>query len=402
MFVRRVLNFPLLSVWLMASATIIATVDTARAADAPVTESRAAVTASSVHSPPHQPQFAIDGDPKTRWASEAAGGRAEWLQIDLGKPTAVDNLIIHWETAHAAVYQIQVSDDGKTWQTLHEQKQGKGGKELIAGLDGKGRYLRVMCLKPNSYGLSSIWEIEFPDGDTARALADARRKAAEAQQKAQAEALRELAGTLGKYGVEEIVFALRQRGKDGHWYANFSYYSYDDKKMLYGHGGKLCRKNLRTAKLTTLIDDPQGAVRDPVVHYDAEKILFSYRKGGTEHYHLYEIDLDGTNLRQLTDGPFDDIEPCYLPDGDIVFVSSRCKRYVQCWLTKVAVLYRCGPDGKNMHAISANVEHDNTPWVLPDGRILYQRWEYVDRSQVHYHHLWTTNPDGTGQMVFFG
>jgi len=40
--------------------------------------------------------------------------------------------------------------------------------------------------------------------------------------------------------------------------------------------------------------------------------------------------------------------------------------------------------------------------VLPDGRILYQRWEYVDRSQVHFHHLWTTNPDGTGQMVYFG
>ena len=228
------------------------------------------------------------------------------------------------------------------------------------------------------------------------ATADAR--AAEAQQKTKAEAVSEL----GQYGVEEIVFALRQRGKDGHWYANFSYYSYDEKKMLYSIGGKLCRKNLKTDKLTVLLDDPKGGVRDPVVHYDAKKILFSYRKGGTENYHLYEINLDGTNMRRLTDGPFDDIEPCYLPDGDIVFISSRCKRYVQCWLTKVAVLYRCGPDGKNIRQISANVEHDNTPWVLPDGRILYQRWEYVDRSQVHYHHLWTTNPDGTGQMVYYG
>ena len=52
--------------------------------------------------------------------------------------------------------------------------------------------------------------------------------------------------------------------------------------------------------------------------------------------------------------------------------------------------------------LSANIEHDNTPWVLPDGRLLYMRWEYVDRSQVHYHHLWTMNPDGTGQSVFFG
>jgi len=66
------------------------------------------------------------------------------------------------------------------------------------------------------------------------------------------------------------------------------------------------------------------------------------------------------------------------------------------------VLYRCEADGGGVRQISANIEHDNTPWVLPDGRIMYQRWEYVDRSQVHYHHLWTANPDGTGQMVLFG
>ncbi len=215
--------------------------------------------------------------------------------------------------------------------------------------------------------------------------------------------------------VEEIVFAVRKRSNDGHWYANFGYYSYSEvnenqddsnkenrKLMAYGRGGKLCRLNLRSGKLTTLIDDPQGGVRDPVVDYDAKKILFSYRPGSTENYHLYDINIDGSELRQLTDGPYDDFEPCYLPDGDIVFVSSRCKRWVQCWVTQVAVLHRCAADGSGIRAISGNLEQDNTPWVLPDGRILYQRWEYVDRSQVDYHHLWTTNPDGTSQMVYFG
>ncbi len=134
----------------------------------------------------------------------------------------------------------------------------------------------------------------------------------------------------------------------------------------------------------------------------ASKILFSYRKGGTEHYHLYEINADGTGLRQLTDGAYDDIEPTYLPDGDIVFVSTRCKRWVNCWLTQVAVLYRCDADGENIRPISSNNEHDNTPWPLPDGRLLYTRWEYVDRSQVHYHHLWVANPDGTAQMIWYG
>ncbi|MFV1969031.1 MAG: hypothetical protein ACC628_26725, partial [Pirellulaceae bacterium] len=175
-----------------------------------------------------------------------------------------------------------------------------------------------------------------------------------------------------------------------------------ENRLTYGDGGKLCRLDVSTGEVTSILEDPDGAVRDPVVHYDAKKMLFSYRKGGTPYYHLYEINLDGSDLRQVTDGPFDDIEPCYLADDTIVFVSSRCKRWVQCWLTRVAVLHRCDADGSNIHPISANLEHDNTPWPLPDGRIIYQRWEYVDRSQVDYHHLWTTNPDGTGQMIYYG
>jgi len=203
-------------------------------------------------------------------------------------------------------------------------------------------------------------------------------------------------------GVDEIVFAVRRPGVDGHWYANFGYYADDEERITYRDGGRLCRLHLETGRLATLLDDPAGAVRDPQVHYDAGKILFSYRPGGTKYYHLYEINVDGSGLRQLTRGPFDDIEPTYLPDGDIVFVSSRCKRWVQCWLTHVAVLYRCGPNGEDIHPISANLEHDNTPWPLPNGQLLYTRWEYVDRSQVDYHHLWAANPDGTGQMVFYG
>jgi len=209
-----------------------------------------------------------------------------------------------------------------------------------------------------------------------------------------------LAGPLAD--VQEIVFAVRPYGNDGHWYANFAYWSSDPDRKLYSIGTRLCRMDLRTRKVTDILADAQGGIRDPQVHYDARRILFSYRKGGTEHYHLYEINVDGTGLRQLTDGDCDDIEPTYLPDGDIVFCSSRCHRYVQCWFTHVAVLYRCGPDGRNVQLISANVEHDNTPWPMPDGRILFTRWEYVDRSQVRYHHLWTANPDGTGVMAYFG
>ncbi len=202
--------------------------------------------------------------------------------------------------------------------------------------------------------------------------------------------------------LDEIIFAVRQAGAGGHWYENFGYYAFGEDQKVYGAMGQLCRLSVRTGKLQLLVDDPQGSVRDPQVHYDGRKILFSYRRGKSDHYHLYEIHADGTALKQLTSGEFDDIEPTYLPDGRISFCSSRCRRWVNCWLTQVAVMHCCDADGKNIHPVSANIEHDNTPWPMPDGRVLYTRWEYVDRSRVAFHHLWTANPDGTGQTIFYG
>lgn len=229
-------------------------------------------------------------------------------------------------------------------------------------------------------------------------------------------AIRDLALAGPMAGCDEIIFAQRESRSD-HWYGNFGHYSdghqghyappstpksVDYYKYAFGDGGRLCRFNLRTRKLTVLLDDPEGGVRDPNVHYDGQKILFSYRQGGTTTYHLYEINVDGTDLRQLTDGPDNDIEPIYTSDGSIIFCSSRCHRYVPCWKTQVATLYRCDSDGTDVRMLSNNAEQENTPWMLPDGRVLYMRWEYVDRNQLLYHHLWSINPDGTGVMVYFG
>ncbi len=361
------------------------------------------IRASSVHPGDYLPQYAIDGNPKTRWASDMFSPKGEWIEIDFGVSVPITALTIRWETAHAVEYQVQCSNDRKNWQTLTHKKDGKGGTDVLTGLSGAGRYLRLLFLKPNSYNLVSIWEVEFPKGPAAEAIARARSQADEFRRQADLQAQKRLAEGAANIGVDQIVFAARNMGGDGHWYANFGYYARNINRKAYGSpGGKLLRLNLKTGQLTALVDDPQGAIRDPQVHYDGQRIIFSWRKGGSDNYNLYEINGDGTGLRQLTDGPWDDIEPAYLPDGGIVFVSSRCKRWVNCWLTQVAILHRCDADGKNIRPVSSNNEQDNTPWVLPDGRVLYQRWEYVDRSQVDYHHLWTMNPDGTGQMVFFG
>ena len=214
--------------------------------------------------------------------------------------------------------------------------------------------------------------------------------------------------------VEHIIFAIRIPGRD-HWYVSFGNYSgpqadpvrlawKEEDGLLwgYGEGAALVKQNIRTKELEVILHDERGGIRDAQLHYDGQKILFAYRPGGTHEYHLYEIGIDGSNLRQITDGQYDDIEPTYCPDGTIIFCSSRCKRFVNCWHTPVAAMYRCDANGQNVRLLSSNNDHDNTPWLLPDGRVLYMRWEYVDRSQVHYHHLWTMNPDGTQQMVYYG
>ncbi|MBT7846023.1 MAG: hypothetical protein HN742_29395 [Lentisphaerae bacterium] len=215
--------------------------------------------------------------------------------------------------------------------------------------------------------------------------------------------------------VEEVVFAVRMPGTD-HWYANFGFYSaprgeYPPQRAsggklalrpIYKKGGALRALDLRARTVRSLVEDREGAIRDPCVHYDGRTIVFSWRKAGSDFYHLYEIQKDGTGVRQLTTGPHNDIEPTFLPDGGLMFCSDRCNRFVNCWITPVASLYRCNRAGTEIRMISSNVEHDNTPWMLPDGRVLYMRWEYVDRNQSTYHHLWTANPDGTGQMVYYG
>ncbi len=209
--------------------------------------------------------------------------------------------------------------------------------------------------------------------------------------------------------VEEVVFTTRKDSPDGHYYANFGRrfgrgqdWGGPVGAPLWGTGGRLMKLNIRTGETTVLIEDLEGSIRDPQVHYDGRRIIFSWLKAGTDHFDLYEINADGGGLRRITGGPYDDIEPTYLACGDIVFSSSRARRAVNCWLVPVATLYRCDSRGRNIRPLSRNLETDSTPWPLPDGRILFTRWEYNDRSQFHWHHLWSCNPDGSGVMTYFG
>ncbi|MCL2005705.1 MAG: hypothetical protein FWG73_06020 [Planctomycetaceae bacterium] len=154
-----------------------------------------------------------------------------------------------------------------------------------------------------------------------------------------------------------------------------------------------------------LVQAPEnGILRDPDVSFDGTKIVFSMRNDmENDDYKLYDYCVATGNVRQLTFGlGFADIEPVYLPDGNILFASTRCMQIVDCWWTDVVNLYICDPDGRFMRRVGFDQVHTNYPKVLPDGRVIYTRWDYNDRSQMWPHGLFVMNHDGTGQTEYYG
>ena len=169
---------------------------------------------------------------------------------------------------------------------------------------------------------------------------------------------------------------------------------------------------------------PTGSVAHPDLSYDGKKILFSYCDHSVENrthrrYFIWEINSDGTGLRQLTGTANDaregeggrdtvlveDFDPCYLPDGNIVFVSTRCQAFGRCHHRRYNpsyLLYLMNGDGGGIRLLSFGEANEWDPSVLPDGRIIFSRWDYINRHDTFYQSLWTIRPDGTNTAHYYG
>jgi len=174
-------------------------------------------------------------------------------------------------------------------------------------------------------------------------------------------------------------------------------------------------RSLKTRELTAG-QLQSGCYTSLALSNDAQTVYFAFAEwtgkkpvfGSSDqrYYHIYALDLASGQARQLTDGPYDDTDPCPLPDGGIAFISTRRGGYTRCnnpWEPiAVYTLHRMDADGKNLHTLSFHETNEWHPSVMHDGRIVYCRWDYVDRSAANYHGLWATNPDGSNPVALFG
>jgi len=219
-----------------------------------------------------------------------------------------------------------------------------------------------------------------------------------------------------------LLFARRKTYQSSHYYTE-----YIDGCKYYG--GNLCVLDLKSGQVTELAPQLSGGIFGRFdLSYDARHVVFDYKKGPGQGFRIYEVGTDGQGLRQLTfDAPdeqelikkyrtvgtptgipydtgTDDMHPCYLPEGDIVFITTRCKKGILCDgpdVLTTTVLYRMDKDGRNMRPLSFNTVSETAPSITQDGRILYTRWEYVDKGGSACKCIWAMHPDGSGSAEIY-
>jgi len=212
-------------------------------------------------------------------------------------------------------------------------------------------------------------------------------------------------------GAAPILFVVREQYQPDHHNTETIFHTGEPNGSKYRPGGALKILDPITGRTSVLLDPgPEGLVRDPEVHFDGRRIVFSMRKARNENYSIHELAVDPQkghafvpgSLRRLTnERDATDIDPLYLPDGKIVFSSTREPKYCHCNMHIMANLHRMDGDGANIHQIGKSTLFEGHASLMPDGRVLYYRWEYVDRNFGDAQGLWTVNPDGTGHAVYW-
>jgi len=161
-----------------------------------------------------------------------------------------------------------------------------------------------------------------------------------------------------------------------------------------------------------------GGFLAPELSFDGKQLLFAWTeiaekesdrlryRQWTEHntYKIFRVNVDGSDLTQLTDGAWNDFDPCYLPNGRVIFISERRGGYGRCHGRPVPsfTLHSMNLDGSDIVCLSPHETNEWQPSVDHDGMVIYTRWDYVDRGFNQAHHPWITTPDGRDARAIHG
>jgi len=238
--------------------------------------------------------------------------------------------------------------------------------------------------------------------------------------------VREIAFSNPLLDFDKILFVTRH-DPGGLYHMVHQYYGFCSK--LGGGLFVLCDPFSSDPKVVNLLEDSvveqgrlsgkklaPGTFLSPDLSYDGQTILFAYTEGKADgiewspraSYHIFRVGLDGSNLIQLTDGKWNDFDPCFLPNGRIVFITERRGGYLRCggsappYDSPTYTLHSMESDGSDIVCLSFHETQEWHPSVDNNGMIVYTRWDYVDRDTNVAHHIWNCHPDGRDPRSFHG
>ncbi len=223
-------------------------------------------------------------------------------------------------------------------------------------------------------------------------------------------------------GFDEIVFVKRKPYSSDHYYTDINNGTSPD-RFCAENGIYIV--NLRTRQerpviCTAAMPGGKGFIGKFSLSFDAQKVVFDFRQTPTSGFRIWEVNIDGSDLRQVSFAPrdeaekvarwgkpwhTDDIHPCYLPDGKIIFSSTRCEHTILCGgsAALVAPVLHCmNADGSDVRQLTQSPVSEFCPVVLDNGRVMYHRWEYIDKGARVSKTIWSMNPDGSMPRELYG
>ncbi|HQH51807.1 MAG TPA: SUMF1/EgtB/PvdO family nonheme iron enzyme [Candidatus Hydrogenedentes bacterium] len=374
-------------------------------------------------------QITADFPLQTQWFEQSAGGDGPLYWFRTAGDMATEERIVNdafdrlgdlasgLKNEAARLKEEQAAANDPRWLALFERARlAAGNAELLNRVNFEALQRAVADLTaayPGEYAdgealVKRVAEMDAVAGKARQAILDAQpgAEAALGETAAQATALQRealLANPLLHF--ERLLLVKRGEGNMGlpqNWQGNCAV-------ARAGYDNEICVMNPVSpdSALTTFFK-PEGPVfvGDVDLHFDASKMLISM-PGSQDRWQIWEIRADGSGLRQVTPGDQPDVDnydACYLPDGRIIFASTRCFQGIPCVGGADAVANFCimNPDGTGIRMLCFDQDHNWCPTVLNNGRVLFSRWEYSDTPHYFSRLLFNMNPDGTNQMEYYG